>query len=75
MSESKILKTKIVTTIGMSVEIDGDWVKTGHEVHSECTGYPSEDMYSTVARRQLADAIRGCSEQIDLIAAKVGAKK
>ena len=70
MAEQKsvITASKITTSVGMSVQLaNGNWVKTGHTVDTECTKYPPKDMYQTIAAQQLEDATKACKEQIELL--------
>lgn len=63
-----IVKTKITTTIGMSVCLpNGDWVKSGHEVMCEVNAYPTAEDYAKIAQQELADATVACNEQIELL--------
>lgn len=68
---ARILETEMTVSLGISVNLDGSWVKTGHDIRVKVSSYPDEDMFVFVAKRMMNDAMLAAQDQIDILHSRV----
>ena len=73
MADWQTYKTEVSCSIGLSIQSpDGSWEKSGIAVTTESgPGYPTEAQMAQLMQQQMADATKGASEQIEMVAKKI----
>lgn len=67
----QVLKTEITNTIGISICIDGDWIKVGQTINAHAKGYPDKNEIEQFIRESMGNAMEGCAEQTQLLVDKL----
>lgn len=70
----RVYTTRVTCQIGFSIQdpSSGNWEKSDVEISSEVgPGYPTPQMMHAVIHQQMDDAVRGCDEQIELLAKRI----
>mgnify|MGYP006886777226 CR=1 FL=1 len=70
----RVYTTRVTCQIGFSIQdpASGNWEKSDVSISSEVgPGYPSPKMMHGVIHQQMADAVRGCDEQIETLARRI----